>query len=543
MKNLFVIIFLLFSYLASGQEDAIKILTNQTELKKCRKEFKSNKFTFQSKRKNYTVFDRYSNGNRILIDSISIILRSKNIEQRRLLINSMLERSNFVFDKELQNVIYENLNCDDTNIIWLIGKNKFNNFVNYFENKLSQFPITCQQELLYWLGVDGNSEKGFSILKNLLLSTQIDHYEFSRLQDALYSYMNSPNENIRNISMDLAIEIYSKKIIYNNLLKYDEYFAKDFENTFLFNLLNSGDQKIIPIAKILYEQKKHEESALIALVKNDHKAYRDEFINRLKNDSYDYVGLNVSPYYIKISSDLSIIPLIIDRYFKSKPHNCARFFLDNNLEKELEISLKTMNDNVLVESIKEEIIIRKKSAGDVTKDLYNFGILKAIDTLIFSKKILDYQSEIQFSIPDQILRIEPYSFLLHNTPICYSYERESSEFPIKYDEILYNALKLSEKELGIAEIYSVSKPNDDFSKANHEIFADFGEIGFKANHTSTSLYADSKFIIEFLNKFPTIKNSKKKFFHDFISESNIIFYTDEAVYKNFSEYLKRPYRY
>ena len=544
MKIIFVIILLTISVLLQGQEEKQMIVTSQPELKQLRKKFKNNRFVYQPKENNNTIFDRYINGNKKLIDSIDMILKSKNIESRRLLVNSMYNRpNNFKFDNEIQNIILKNLVCDETNIIWLIGKNKFSGFVNEFENKLPFFSLNCQTDLLYWLGIEGNSEIGFSHLKKLLLSSKIDHYEHSRLQDALYFYIISGNENIKVMAIDLALEIYSSKLIYNYLLKYDEYTAKDFESRLLHNILTLGGKKIIPIAKSLYDQKKHEENALSSLVLYDHKNYKNELIKRINDDNNEYLGRNASIFYLKASSDISIIPLIIEKYFKNNAHNCARFFLSNNLQNELEISLRTFDDKLFVEKVKDEIEIRTKSAFEVALDLYNFGILKETDTLKYAQNIIEFQKETQLSFLDSNSKIEPYTYLLNHSPVSSNYGWESNEFPIHYDEILHDALKISESDLGKATIYSIANPNEDFSKAVHEIFVDFGEIGINAVHISTSLYPDQKFIIEFLNLISTKNNSKKKFFHDFISESNIIFYTGETVYKNFSNYLKSAYKY
>jgi len=545
MKLVYLYIILSISVFLHAQQDFQKIVTDQTDLQELREKFKNNKFVSQSKIKSNTIFDRYVDGNKKLIDSIEIILKSRDIESKKLLVRSMLDKPpRFIFDKEIQNVIINNLSCDETDLFWLIGRYKFNRYVEILESKLSTFSVSCQTDMLHWLGVDGTSKIGFTNLKQLLISSKIDHYEHNRLQNALYFYMNSKNKNIQSMAIDLALEIYSSKIIYKSLVKYDEFTAKDFEERLLYNLFTLGSKKSIPLAKSLYEQKKHEEIALTALVLNDHKKYKNELISRIKNDaSYEYLGCNVSKYYLKASSDLSIIPLVIEKYFKNSPHNCARFFLDNNMQKELEKSFSSIDDKLFVEKVKEEIKIRSKTVYDVAKDLYNFGIIKDTDTLDFARNIMDYQKENQILLFDNNYKIDPYDYLLIHSPISSTYPWESNDFPIHYEEILHDVLKLSEIDLGKATVYSIATTNDDFSTAIHEIFVDFGEIGLSAVHISTSLYPDQKFIIDFLNLIPSKNNSNKKFFHDFISESNVLFYTDQTGYKNFSNYLKSAYKY
>lgn len=541
MKLVFLCIILSISVFLHAQQDFQKIVTNQSDLKQLREKFKNNKFVFQPKEKDISVFDRYVNGNRKLIDSIDVILKSGNEETKKLLVRSMLDKPpSFKFDKEIQNVVLNNLSCDDTNLIWLVGRNKFNRFVEKFESKLPLFSDDCQADMLYWMGVDGTSKIGFTYLKQLLTSSKTDHYKYSnRLPDALYCYMKSPNESVKNMAVDLALEIYSSKIIYKYLVKEDQFTAKDFEEKLLFNILTSGSKKSVPLAKSLYEQKTHQQDALTALILNDHKKYRNELALKI-NTAGRYEFSKAAVFYLNTSSDISIIPILIEKYFKSKPHDCANFFVTHNLQKELEMSLFRINDKLYIEKVKEELKIRNKSAYDVTLDIYKMGILKESDTLQYAKNIINSQKENQLSIDD---KIEPYTYLIYQSPINSNYAWESSDFPILYEEIFFHALKLSENDLGKAQIYSISTLNDDSSLAVHEIFVDFGEIGLNAVHVSNSISPDQKFIFDFLNLIPTKNNSEKKFFHEYFSDSTMVIYANDTVYNEYSSYLKSFYKY
>ena len=99
MKIIFVLIIVSFSVLLHGQKEKIRVVSGQTELNQLRKKFKNNQFVPTLNEKNNTIFDRYVNGNKNLIDSIDIILKSNNIELKKSLIYSMSERPNgFIFD-------------------------------------------------------------------------------------------------------------------------------------------------------------------------------------------------------------------------------------------------------------------------------------------------------------------------------------------------------------------------------------------------------------------------------------------------------------
>lgn len=457
----------------------------------------------------------------------------------------MSERPNgFIFDNEIQTVLLNNFVCDETDLIWLIGRYRFNGFVQYFEKKLPDFSLDCQEDILFWLGNEGTSEVGFFYLKQLLLSNKIDYSEYFYLPDALYYYMKSRNEKIRAMAMDLALEIYSSKVIYNYLLRYNEDSAKQFESLLLFQIFTSVDKKTIPLAQALYEQKKHEEIALKALVLNNPEEYKNELFYRINKDqNHEYLGCNVSFYYLKVSKDISIIPMVVEKYFKNRPHDFVRSCIFHNLHNEMESSLAIIDDKSFVEAVKEEIEIRNKTASGVTLDLYNLGVIKALDTLKYAQNLRDFQKMNESYYIDSNSKPEPYIYILNQSPISTSYGWESDDFPIHYEAILHDALQLSEEELGKATIYSISTTNEDQSKAIHEIFADFGKIGINAVHISTSLYPDQKFIAEFLNLLPTKNNSKKKFFLHFIAESNVIFYTEESVYNNFSDYLIKAFKY
>lgn len=545
MKIFFLLISMFFSFLLNGQKEKIRVISGQTELNQLRTKFKNNQFFPHSIEKNNTIFDRYVQGNKKLIDSIDLILKSNNIELKKSLIYCMSDKPNdFIFDNEIQTVLLNNLVCDETDLIWLIGRKKFQGFIEYFEKKLPDFSIGCQEDMLYWMGDEGNSEVGFFYLKEILLSNEINYDEYFHLQDALYNYMKSRNENIRDMAIDLAIEVYSSKVIYNFLLRYNEDSAKQFESRLLFHIFTLIDKRAVPLAKSLYEQKMHEELALKALVLNNPEEYKNELIYRINTDkNHEYLGCNVSYYYLKASSDISIIPLVVEKYYKNRPHDFVRSCILHNLQDKMEKFLSIIEDKSFVEKVKEEIEIRNKTARDATLDLYNLGVIKAIDTLKYAQKIRDFQRMNEIYYMNKNSKPEPYIYILNQSPISTSYGWESDEFPILYEAIFHYALQLSEFELGRATVYSTSTINGDHSKATHEIFVDFGEIGMYSVHISTSLYPDPNFITEFLNKIPPKINTKKKFFINFIAESNIIFYTDEVIYNNFSDYLIKAFRY
>ncbi len=541
MKLGFLCIILSISVFLHAQQDFQKIVTSQSDLKQLREKFKNNKFVFEPKEKDISVFDRYVKGNIKMIDSIDVILKSENEESKKLLVRSMLDKPpSFKFEKEIQNIIINNLSCDETYLIWLVGRNKFNRYIEIFESKLSTFSVSCQVDMLYWMGEDGTSKIGFTYLKKLLVPSKIDQYEHHYwLPNALYAYMKSPNESVKNMAVDLALEIYSSKMIYKYLVKEDQSAAKEFESNLLHHILTSGSKKSIPLAKSLYEQETHQQDALTALILGDHKKYRNELFSKI-NTAGRYEFSKAAVFYLNTSSDISIIPILIEKYFKSKPHDCANFFVTHNLQKELEMSLFRINDKLYIEKVKEELKIRNKSAYDVTLDIYKMGILKESDTLQYAKNIINYQKENQLSIDD---KIEPYTYLIYQSPINSNYAWESSDFPILYEEIFFHALKLSENDLGKAQIYSISTLNDDSSLAVHEIFVDFGEIGLNAVHVSNSISPDQKFIFDFLNLIPTKNNSEKKFFHEYFSDSTMVIYANDTVYNEYSSYLKSFYKY
>lgn len=516
-----------------------EFITDNDSLANLRSKFKNINY-YKPVPKFESVFDRYINGEYYLLDSINSQLRSNSLELKKSLLSNMLERPfDFQFPTELQKVIINNFSIGEINFIWVIGKYKFNEYVNFFEKQLHLLDSEQQANILYWLGEDGSSLKGFQLLKRLLNSKDVDFYSNSRLLDALYNYMQSKDLQIRDDAIELAIEMYYSKTIYKQFLEYSEYDAKNFEDRHLYELLSSGDPKIITIAKSLYQQKKNEEIALSALLRNDCIGYKEELINRIINDGeYDYVGRNASVDYLKSCSDYSIIPLIIEKYFNKRIKQCVNFFESNHLLSELSSSLNLIQDEDITQILKNEIRIKKRTASEVVQDLFNIGVISELDTASFTNKVLVYQNSNKYEYKGITSMISPYIYFLFDSPINTRFDWESNEFPIQYEEILYNALNLSTKDIGIPKIYSVVEVASDMSYANHEIFIDFSEFGIITQHRSNSLYPDTKFIISILNLCNSLNPKQKRFYHEFISESNIIFYANESTFIEYSNYLK-----
>lgn len=536
MKNLILFALISIASILQGQSE---LIDNQETLDQLRSKFK---FTNYYKPTNETksIFDRYVNGETKLIDSIALIFKSNDIKFKKSLFQSMLERPfDFQFPKDVQKIILSNFSLDDIDFVWIIGRYKFDGYVQFFESKLLTGNIEQQANLLYWLGNDGTSTIGFHHLKKMLTTKSINIYENSRLLDALYNYMYSSTPNIKSEAIDLAIEIYNSKRIYNQIHEYGEYYAKDFEDRHVYELLSLGGKKILPLAKLMYSQKEHEEIALSTMLANDCSRYEEELIRRINSDiQYDYIGRNASIAYLKSCSDVTIIPLLIKKYYKNDIKGAIDFFMGNNLLKEFAAALDMLEDPSLAKKLKEQIMIKTKTANEIIKDLFDMGIISKIDTSVTVQKVNAFQNQNKSLYRGQVSMISPYFYFLFNSPINTRFDLESNEFPIQYDEIFFCALKLSTKELGEPKIYSITNLADDMSSANHNIFIDFGNFGVKTSHTSTSLYPDLNFVTSTLNLCNSINKSQNKFYSDIISESNVIFYTDHETYSEYSKYLK-----
>lgn len=452
--------------------------------------------------------------------------------------------NNYQFPKEVQDLVIDNFSLEDNDYIWLLGRYKFDGYVKFFENKLLSANIQRQSVLLYWLGEDGTSTIGFQKLSKILKNKKIDIADNWRFLDALYFYMYSPDSNIRLQAIDLALEIYNSKNIYNKILKNDEYGAKDFETGLLSELFSTGESKIIPLAKKLYAERKYEDITFAALVANDCSGYKNELLDKLNNEKQDkYIVLKASIAYIKACNDVSIIPLISKKYNGNNVKEIVDFFDSRYLINELEAALDLFEDQSLAERIKNQILISTKTANGIVKDLFEMGIISELDTTETIKKVKDFQNQSKSQYHGQISTISPYFYFLDSSHINTRYYLESSVFPVQYDEILYNALKLSASELGNPKIYSIISAAEDLSIAKYKIFIDFGNFGITTNHVSTSLRPNTKFIVSTLNLCNSKSKSKNKFLYDYISESNVIFYTDPETYLQYSRYLKNGCNY
>ncbi|MEP3374697.1 MAG: hypothetical protein ABJL43_01145 [Maribacter dokdonensis] len=447
-----------------GENSKIEVVTNPEKVEKL-KSYISEKNSEKNKKeleanKNKSLSERYKSGDKTVIPFIIETLNSNDTDKKKELYRNLSRRYDepedySIIEPELTKAILKNISIseDEKSVIQLAGFMKLEGYPEVFEERLLSGKSQDDNRLIYWLGADGKSQKTLQYIEKLLSANKFDFEENDYVMSGLEGFAENGNAEIKNKTLDICLDIYNRKLIPKE--RFDEMKTSWSSSNPAIDLteilLESGDVRVIPIAKQFVQNEVRAEKALAALINLEGDTHRDLVFELLENKDKFFDALYPASELYKLSKDKEIVETILKQFEKRGEYQ--DYLIDRVVSTLIKMDAteyfsnldNTLKNQELINSLVKNYNLTKVSIETVAKDLYELGVVdepisqKAID----KAKKLSNNEETGGFVYDLLTASE-----LHQW-----FDAETGTLPVDYDNLILEFSKNSNGKLKDIEVW------------------------------------------------------------------------------------------
>lgn len=439
---------------------------------------------------NSTVGKRYISGDKSTISEIVKVLESNDVEKIISLLKDLdldySERNKGLnLEQNILNSIVKLLNNPDfeLRIIQFLGFNNVVGSEKILEERFLSGKSTDNDRIFYWLASNFNNKKALDYIHKSYFDKKFDVENMDWFLSSFSEYIEKEDveaiQKIREIAYDYLQRKPIQKSDLENKLQLSIVGGRATTLTMLEVLIKTKDNRVTNIlndfltslkgAKYYNEVLLNTEKLLFFTFSNEKKK---EFVLRNLNSKDDFFEtLDVIKEENQFFKDSNICKQILLNFEKFNFTDEFEFYrLINHFEGlEKEIVINTIKENISNDSLKEYLIKRYAISLWSMKEINDFLVKnEIISTEISNEKIENYRKK-EFPI-ENLNSIEA---CLDISEISLNFDTEVGEFPVDYNVLLNDFIKISKNKIQDIKSYLQYKVDYDNGEAYYQFLVSY----------------------------------------------------------------------
>ena len=439
---------------------------------------------------NSTVGKRYISGDKSTISEIVKVLESNDVEKIISLLKDLdldySERNKGLnLEQNILNSIVKLLNNPDfeLRIIQFLGFNNVVGSEKILEERFLSGKSTDNDRIFYWLASNFNNKKALDYIHKSYFDKKFDVENMDWFLSSFSEYIEKEDveaiQKIREIAYDYLQRKPIQKSDLENKLQLSIVGGRATTLTMLEVLIKTKDNRVTNIlndfltslkgTKYYNEVLLNTEKLLFFTFSNEKKK---EFVLRNLNSKDDFFEtLDVIKEENKFFKDSNICKQILLNFEKFNFTDEFEFYrLINHFEGlEKEIVINTIKENISNDSLKEYLIKRYAISLWSMKEINDFLVKnEIISTEISNEKIENYRKK-EFPI-ENLNSIEA---CLDISEISLNFDTEVGEFPVDYNVLLNDFIKISKNKIQDIKSYLQYKVDYDNGEAYYQFLVSY----------------------------------------------------------------------
>lgn len=439
---------------------------------------------------NSTVGKRYISGDKSTISEIVKVLESNDVEKIISLLKDLdldySERNKGLnLEQNILNSIVKLLNNPDfeLRIIQFLGFNNVVGSEKILEERFLSGKSTDNDKIFYWLASNFNNKKALDYIHKSYFDKKFDVENMDWFLSSFSEYIEKEDveaiQKIREIAYDYLQRKPIQKSDLENKLQLSIVGGRATTLTMLEVLIKTKDNRVTNIlndfltslkgTKYYNEVLLNTEKLLFFTFSNEKKK---EFVLRNLNSKDDFFEtLDVIKEENQFFKDSNICKQILLNFEKFNFTDEFEFYrLINHFEGlEKEIVINTIKENISNDSLKEYLIKRYAISLWSMKEINDFLVKnEIISTEISNEKIENYRKK-EFPI-ENLNSIEA---CLDISEISLNFDTEVGEFPVDYNVLLNDFIKISKNKIQDIKSYLQYKVDYDNGEAYYQFLVSY----------------------------------------------------------------------
>ena len=439
---------------------------------------------------NSTVGKRYISGDKSTISEIVKVLESNDVEKIISLLKDLdldySERNKGLnLEQNILNSIVKLLNNPDfeLRIIQFLGFNNVVGSEKILEERFLSGKSTDNDRIFYWLASNFNNKKALDYIHKSYFDKKFDVENMDWFLSSFSEYIEKEDveaiQKIREIAYDYLQRKPIQKSDLENKLQLSIVGGRATTLTMLEVLIKTKDNRVTNIlndfltslkgTKYYNEVLLNTEKLLFFTFSNEKKK---EFVLRNLNSKDDFFEtLDVIKEENQFFKDSNICKQILLNFEKFNFTDEFEFYrLINHFEGlEKEIVINTIKENISNDSLKEYLIKRYAISLWSMKEINDFLVKnEIISTEISNEKIENYRKK-EFPI-ENLNSIEA---CLDISEISLNFDTEVGEFPVDYNVLLNDFIKISKNKIQDIKSYLQYKVDYDNGEAYYQFLVSY----------------------------------------------------------------------
>lgn len=439
---------------------------------------------------NSTVGKRYISGDKSTISEIVKVLESNDVEKIISLLKDLdldySERNKGLnLEQNILNSIVKLLNNPDfeLRIIQFLGFNNVVGSEKILEERFLSGKSTDNDRIFYWLASNFNNKKALDYIHKSYFDKKFDVENMDWFLSSFSEYIEKEDveaiQKIREIAYDYLQRKPIQKSDLENKLQLSIVGGRATTLTMLEVLIKTKDNRVTNIlndfltslkgTKYYNEVLLNTEKLLFFTFSNEKKK---EFVLRNLNSKDDFFEtLDVIKEENQFFKDSNICKQILLNFEKFNFTDEFEFYrLINHFEGlEKEIVINTIKENISNDSLKEYLIKRYAISLWSMKEINDFLVKnEIISTEISNEKIENYRKK-EFPI-ENLNTIEA---CLDISEISLNFDTEVGEFPVDYNVLLNDFIKISKNKIQDIKSYLQYKVDYDNGEAYYQFLVSY----------------------------------------------------------------------
>ncbi len=504
-----------------GHQAEIEIITNPQKVQHL-KNYISRKKSEERKKalaksQNKTLVERYKTGDQSAIPQIIETLKGQDLKAKKMIYHHLSRRydesDNYqIIEPELIKAILNNITLpeEENQVIQLAGFMNLNGHLEIFEERLLSGKSKDESRLMYWLGKEGSSLKSLDYFEKIILAEDFKFDENHNMMSGIEAFAKNGTSEAKEKALEIALAIYHKKII--PAKKFEEmktiWSSANPAIDLTKILLESTDQRVIPIAKQFIKEEISVDKALVALIQLEAAPPKDLIFEFLKKEGPFFDALHLATEWYKISKDKKIVETILIEFEKRDKHPdnlidrlvSALIAMDaTEYFSELDAIIKNKQ---LAELISKQYRMAAASIENVAEDLYKFGVIaNPISNEIIEKaKKISEADEIEGDIYN----------LLYVSNLYQWFDAEVGIVPVDYDDLILQFAKNSNGKLKDIEVWMDADMDKDYH-VQYQIFVSNNDRIYIMSPKDIGDWYDIEMTLNLMNTIAKDANLKERF--------------------------------
>lgn len=439
---------------------------------------------------NSTVGKRYISGDKSTISEIVKVLESNDVEKIISLLKDLdldysERKKGLNLEQNILNSIVKLLNNPDfeLRIIQFLGFNNVVGSEKILEERFLSGKSTDNDRIFYWLASNFNNKKALDYIHKSYFDKKFDVENMDWFLSSFSEYIEKEDveaiQKIREIAYDYLQRKPIQKSDFENKLQLSIVGGRATTLTMLEVLIKTKDNRVTNIlndfltslkgTKYYNEVFLNTEKLLFFTFSNEKKR---EFIVKNLNSKDDFFEtLDVIKEENQFFKDSNICKQILLNFEKFNFTDEFEFYrLINHFEGlEKEIVINTIKENISNDSLKEYLIKRYSISLWSMKEINDFLVKnEIISTEISNEKIENYRKK-EFPV-ENLNSIEA---CLDISEISLNFDTEVGEFPVDYNVLLNDFVKISKNKIQDIKSYLQYKVDYDNGEAYYQFLVSY----------------------------------------------------------------------